>query len=225
MKNWVKDLFFPKFCVTCENVEGEWLCETCLAKIAAPKMFYCLQPAAGGVSYLDNAAAFFSYEENTVAKLIKLFKYNYLTDLAEIFAKIIKKEDFNFNWRGFTVVPVPLHPRRERERGFNQAEITARIFAEKLGLEINTGLRRGVYTTQQAKLTKEERQKNLKNAFVWDADNKRVPSRNSGTPLIAGEKVLLVDDVFTTGATMQECAKVLKNNGVKVVWGLALASG
>ena len=213
MKNWVKDLFFPKFCVTCENVEGEWLCETCLAKIAAPKMFYCLQPAAGGVSYLDNAAAFFSYEENTVAKLIKLFKYNYLTDLAEIFAKIIKKEDFNFNWRGFTVVPVPLHPRRERERGFNQAEIIARIFAEKIGLPLNKNLRRGVYTTQQAKLTKEERQKNLKNAFVWNS------------AITPPEKVLLVDDVFTTGATMQECAKVLKNNGVKVVWGLALASG
>ena len=225
MKNWVKDLFFPKFCVACENVEGEWLCEACLATIAAPRMFYCLQPAADGNSYLDNAEAFFSYEENTVAKLIKLFKYNYLTDLAEIFARIIKLEDFNFNWRGFTVVPVPLHPRRERERGFNQAEIIARIFAEKLDLPLNKNLRRGVYTTQQAKLTKEERQKNLKNAFVWDADNKRVPSRNSGTPLIAGEKVLLVDDVFTTGATMQECAKVLKNNGAKEVWGLALASG
>lgn len=211
--NWVKDIFFPKFCVNCNKEEGEWLCAACFAAITAPRPFSCLQPTGDGISYLDNATALFSYEENIVSKLIKLFKYNYITELAEIFAQIIKKGNFNFNWRGYTIIPVPLHPRRERERGFNQAEIIARIFAEKFGLEINTNLRRGVYTAQQAKLSKEARQKNLKDAFAFNAEK------------IAPEKVLLVDDVFTTGATTQECAKVLKNNGVKTVCGLALASG
>ncbi len=213
-KEWVKDMFFPKFCVACQNAEGEWLCEKCFQKIAAPQPFFCLDQTDETASDLNGATALFNYGENTISQLIKLLKYNYLTDIADIFAKFIKKEDFNFNWRGFTIIPVPLHPRRERERGFNQSEIIAKIFAEKLGLEINIGLRRGVYTAQQAKLSKEERQQNLKDAFSFVKEQKTIP-----------EKVLLVDDVFTTGATMRECAKVLKSNGVKIVCGLVLASG
>ncbi len=200
----VKDLLFPKFCAGCEK-EGDWLCENCL-------------PAANllqenkAVDHLDGITALFDYGENTPSKLIKMFKYNYLTEIGDIFKKIIDETKFNLVWPDFTIVPVPLHARRERERGFNQSNIIANLFAEKLWLPINKNLHRVVYTVQQAKLSGEERRKNLKDAFVWDA--KAIP-----------EKVLLVDDVYTTGATMQECAKVLKNNGVKVVWGLVLARG
>jgi len=201
----VKDLLFPKFCAGCEK-EGDWLCDQCL-----PVASFSREDRA--VPDLDGITALFDYGENAVSKLIKIFKYNYLLEVAGIFKKIVSDVKFNCAWPGFTIIPVPLHARRWRERGFNQAEILAGIFSEKLGLRIDTGLRRGIYTAQQAKLSKEERQKNLKNAFVWGDDK--------GPP----EKVLLVDDVFTTGATMQECAKVLKRNGVKVVWGLALARG
>lgn len=88
-KDWAKDIFFPKFCVACNQEEGEWLCEKCFSAIVTPQPFSCLQPTVDGVSYLDNAAALFSYEENTVSKLIKLFKYNYLLEIADIFKKII----------------------------------------------------------------------------------------------------------------------------------------
>ncbi len=200
----VKDLLFPKFCAGCGQ-EGSWLCADCLPEINTLK-------TEKAVANLDGITALFDYGENTASKLIKMFKYNYLLEIADIFEKIINATKFNYNWQDFVIMPVPLHARRERERGFNQAEILGKIFSEKFGLSINKNLQRAIYTTQQAKLSREERLLNLENAFIW-ADKAK----------IAPEKVLLVDDVFTTGATMQECAKVLKNNGTKVVWSLVLA--
>lgn len=202
----IKDLLFPKFCADCGQ-EGSWLCEKCLPKINTLKI-------EKAVANLDGITALFDYGENTTSKLIRTFKYNYVLEVADIFKKIINETKFDCDWQDFVVIPVPLHARRERERGFNQAEILAKIFSEKFGLVVNKNLQRGLYTTQQAKLSREQRLLNLKDAFVFNKDDKVTP-----------EKVLLVDDVFTTGVTMQECAKVLKNNGVKIVWGLVLARG
>jgi ComF family protein len=202
----IKDFLFPKFCAGCDR-EGSWLCEKCL-----PAVNFLQEDKV--VDHLDGITALFDYGENTVSKLIKMFKYNYLLEIADIFEKIIDDAKFNGTWQNFTIIPVPLHARRQRERGFNQAEILAKLFSKKFNLNINKNLHRIVYTAQQAKLSGEERRVNLKNAFVWDVGGSTTP-----------EKVLLVDDVFTTGATMQECAQVLKSNGVKVVWGLVLAKG
>jgi competence protein ComFC len=202
----VRDLLFPKSCVSCEK-EGIWLCENCLPSSG-------LSQEDRVAANLDGITALFNYGENTISKLIQMFKYNYLLEIAGIFEKIIYKTNFNNTWQDFVIIPVPLHARRERERGFNQAEILAKLFAKKFGLSINKNLHRIIYTAQQAKLSGEERRLNLENAFVWKGLAKGVP-----------EKVLLVDDVYTTGATMEECAKILKDNGVKVVWVLVLARG
>lgn len=201
--NKARDLLFPKFCAGCEK-EGDWLCEECL-----PAAIISQENKA--VSHLDGVTALFDYGENTPSRLIKMFKYNYLLEITSIFEKIIYSINFNNIWPDFIVVPVPLHARRERERGFNQAEIVAKIFSQKLDLKMNSNLSRVIYTMQQAKLSGEQRRENLKDAFVFNG--------------VVPEKVLLVDDVYTTGATMQECAKVLKNKGVKTVWGLVLARG
>lgn len=202
----VKDILFPKFCVGCE-LEGDWLCEKCFPAINIPK-------TDKAVANLDGVTALFDYGENPVSNLIKSFKYDYLLDTVEIFKKIITDVKFSDDWSNFVIIPVPLHSRRQRERGFNQSEFIAKLFAEKLKLPVNKNLSRVIYTMQQAKLFGEERRKNLKDAFVFNVSDGAVP-----------EEVLLVDDVFTTGATMQECAEVLKKNGAKVVWGLALARG
>jgi competence protein ComFC len=211
------DLLFPKFCASCGK-EGTYLCEKCLSVViadAAPA-----QKRITASDYLDGLTILFDYGENTVSKLIRLFKYNYIMEMADIFKKIIDKMEPSFfkvaaaGGQDFVIIAVPLHPRRERERGFNQSEIIAKLFADKLGLEIRFNLRRVVYTAQQARLSSEQRRVNLTNAFIFNENQKTTP-----------KKVLLVDDVFTTGATMRECAKVLKNSGVKIVCGLALASG
>lgn len=204
--NRVKDLFFPKFCANCEK-EGSWLCESCLPSVN-------LSQENRAVANLDGITALFNYGENTISRLIQMFKYNYLSEIAGIFEKIIYKTNFNNTWQDFVIIPVPLHPRRERERGFNQAEILAKLFAKKLGLPTENNLSRTIYSAPQVKLSGEERRRNLKDAFVFNVEDRAMP-----------EKVLLVDDVYTTGATMEECAKVLKGSGVKTVHGLVLARG
>lgn len=209
---WLKDLLFPKFCVGCET-EGVWLCRSCLELLVKTEK---LSPDKQNLvaPHLDGVTALFHYGDNVISKLIGMLKYDSLLELGSDFKKIIFASEFDLPAKDFILMPVPLHPRRERERGFNQAVILAEGFADKLNFKINSDLRRQTYTAQQAKLSAADRKVNLKDAFVFE--NNREP-----TP----EKVLLVDDVFTTGATMSECAKVLKDKGVKVVWGLAFAHG
>ncbi|HSR89614.1 MAG TPA: phosphoribosyltransferase family protein [Candidatus Udaeobacter sp.] len=209
----IKDIFFPRFCVSCGQ-EGNWFCNSCF--LINKNLFQknSLTVQALDPACLDGITALFAYGENDISKLIKLLKYNFLLEITDVFTKIFNNIYLNNAWQDFVIIPVPLHLRRERERGFNQAEIIANLFAKKLGLNINKNLRRSIYTAQQARLTGQQRQVNLKGAFSWSSNIKNIP-----------EKVLLVDDVFTTGATMQECAKVLKSNGAKIVWGLALARG
>lgn len=232
--NFVKDLIFPVFCVECGG-EGEWWCGDCLKKVKIAELYFCpvcvretkmgeVCPKCKAVSKLDGITALFSYKErNPIAALIQNFKYKYARDLEVLWRRIIssychsqvdffRKEFFGGVFGNFTVVPVPLHSRRERERGFNQSQVLAKIIAGNLTLKLDdANLRRIRYTIQQAKLSGEERRRNLENVFAWTGSDK------------APTEVLLVDDVFTTGTTMQACAKVLKSNGTRYVWGWALA--
>lgn len=119
------------------------------------------------------------------------------------------------------IIPVPLHPRRLRWRGFNQAEILARHLSENiapgLALPFETDLlERKKYTDPQMKIKNSgERKRNIKNAFALT---------NSFDPqIIKNKRVLLVDDIATTGATLFECSKVLKNAGAKEVFGIVIA--
>ncbi|MFA5062302.1 MAG: ComF family protein [Patescibacteria group bacterium] len=203
----VKDLFFPIFCAKCGR-EGEWLCENCLGKIETAKVNFDSVDLAG--TDLDGLFYLFYYnDQDFIAKLIRGFKYGYAREMAEIWKSFILKCDLV---SGFTIVPVPLHPRRQRERGFNQSQILAELLAEVFDLPIeNKGLVRVRNTVQQAKLSGEQRKNNVKDAFAWKSAD--APPQN----------VLLVDDVYTTGATMAQCAKVLKQNGANKVRGFVLA--
>jgi len=112
------------------------------------------------------------------------------------------------------IIPVPLHPRRERSRGFNQAEALGRVVADKLLLKLESGfLIRKLYKAPQAKLGEEERKRNIQGSFGWKGEN------------LKGRSVVLIDDVVTTGSTLNECARVLKENGAGEVWGLVVAKG
>ena len=104
------------------------------------------------------------------------------------------------------LVPVPLHRRRERERGFNQAEASCRVVGKSTGLPVWRALRRARPTPPQARLTREERRRNLRGAFV------PAPRRP-----VTGAHLLLLDDVYTTGSTVHECARVLRQAGAASV--------
>jgi len=123
------------------------------------------------------------------------------------------------------LIPIPLHPRRLRERGFNQAEILAREISKYFNWDVLTDvLTRKRYTTAQVNLKAHERAKNLKNAF--DEEIKKYRNReikDDDASIIKNRTVILIDDVLTTGATLNEAGKVLKDLGVNEVWGVCLA--
>ena len=223
VSDFLKESIFPIYCLGC-NKEGEWACESCFKKIPLNGVFccpVCHQNNGTGnacrncqsASSLDRTIAIAPYEESgLLGKIIENFKYNYVEELENLISKIIK----NFlvaksTFRAEAVVPVPLHQRRLAERGFNQAGIIAEIAAKELNLPLNLILKRSHHTKQQAKLNRESRKINVVGAF-------KAGKKLAGT-------VLLVDDVFTTGSTMQECARVLKEQGVKKVIGFSLARG
>jgi ComF family protein len=115
---------------------------------------------------------------------------------------------------GLLIVPVPLHRAREKERGFNQSELLARHLTSALGLEPPvTALTRRAQAVSQTSLSRTERLKNIRDNFAV-----------TGGKMVRGRTVLLIDDVLTTGATMSECARVLKQAGAKKVMGFTLAS-
>lgn len=230
----VKDIIYPVFCVECGK-EGEWWCARCRKKgkiegvFACPlcgqrteKGEACFECVAG--SPLDGVTAFFYYAEDKPAgKLIRLHKYHGASEIGAVWKDVLSGASPKVlgACRGLpvTVLPVPLYPVRERERGYNQSESIALAVADILNRDgteavMDVGhLLRLRATHQQAKVKEENRQENIAGAFGWRSGTK-VP-----------ERVVLVDDVFTSGATMQECARTLKQNGAKWVWGVAVARG
>lgn len=231
----IQEIIFPIFCVDCGK-EKIWWCDSCQEKKPATNVSLCpvchLSSLRGEVcarcrpsSFLNGAMALYSYENSAVAKLIKNFKYNFIEEIQVVWQEVLNKNFIIKQWVNWSLdeevifVPVPLHPRRYRERGFNQAAYLAKawqkIFFAQGGKSSydNNLLIRAIYTNPQARLSGEKRKNSLKNAFALKNQT------------IVPHRVILIDDVFTTGATMQECARVLKDGGVKEVWGWAIARG
>jgi ComF family protein len=167
-----------------------------------------------GLRGFDHAASFGNYE-GSLRSLIHLFKYSGMKPLVRPLAAYLERAlpiDEAFD----AVVPVPLYWRKQWERGFNQAELLARHLAKHRGVPVLNALRRKRATATQAGLASAGRRRNVAGAFVVRA-SPRV-SRN-----LAGKKILLIDDVMTTGATASACASALKRGGARTVSLLTLA--
>ena len=160
-------------------------------------------------------AAAGNYDDATLKALIHALKYNGLRQAAYPLAHfmILYSQKINFDFKNYLAIPVPLSNKRLRERGFNQAEIIARIFAEHHKLELRNDLLKKIsHTKPQAGLNRSERETNLRNCF-------RVPAASG----IEGRNILLIDDVCTTGSTLSEAARVLKEAGAKKIIALVAA--
>jgi len=230
------DLLYPRHCYHCgKPLDGQAsliLCRTCFQELAslrirAPLCARCGLPLAGDVRSettclmcqqrpprFDLARAFFPYG-SPIAPIIRTFKFHNEFFLGPMVAERVVK----LGWMPpeiqdvDAIVPVPLHPRRRRERGYDQALLLAAAFARSVNLPlIADALKRTRYTSQQARLTVSRRRENVRGAFAANA------KRN-----LCGLRLLLVDDVMTTGATAGECAKVLKKAGAAKVSVLTLA--
>ena len=113
------------------------------------------------------------------------------------------------------IAPVPMHLRKMRRRGFNQSLLMAVALSKKTGIPIVKNLlRKNKHTKNQISLVGKERKKNLKNAFIFNFDHK---------DLVINKNILIIDDVFTTGTTINECAKILKDQKAKKVFALTIA--
>lgn len=226
-------IFFPSFCRLCQRLldkpQERVVCQQCYDSIRRPAAAYCWRCgrffAAEGEPYLclqcQRQAPPFSLHrsctryEGKMRELILLYKYAKLKvvgrRLANLALDFIREEEF---WAGLeVVVPVPLHPQKQRERGFNQSLEIARVVGRARGLEVeNKALIKIRNNPPQASLEAEERRANVKGAYQVKRKEK-----------IKDKVVLLVDDVFTTGSTIEECSRVLKQAGAKEVRALTLA--
>jgi len=224
-----KEYIFPVFCLSCD-AEGRWVCDSCFSTITITPQLFCPVCHASSVagnacvscaptSYIVNHIATVRYEDvGLIGKSIHIFKYQYAEEVMEVIDRIITI--FVSEYRTFFhdidfLIPIPLHKKRFAERGFNQATSIARVLSRELGIALrDTAVVRTRDTPHQARLDKEGRLQNVKEAFgVPDSEG------------IAQKRVLLVDDVLTTGATMQECAKVLLDHGASQVSAFTLARG
>jgi len=230
MKRKVFDILFPAICLNCQR-EGTWICQDCLSSIEVLEYRYCPfckervfeegTCKKHGKKNLNGLFFAASYKNSLVKKLIKKFKYPpFLKELALSLSSLIithfilsgNKIIFN-NQEVSLFIPVPLFSSKKRWRGFNQSEEITKELSKflKIPYQVNN-LIKIKKTQSQIELSKEERERNIKNSFEIK------------NPLeIQGKRIFLVDDIFTSGATMEECARVLKKAGIKEVWGIAVA--
>lgn len=214
-KKFLLNLLFPIKCLCCGE-EGNWLCSDCFSKLQAlpsPEVSLKRSP-------LNRIIVPYDYQNDLIRRLISVYKYNFVPEIGPILARLVipklKIILQNREKKNFILIPIPLHSRRLRFRGFNQAEILARSIAQKLDLKMKNdtlGRRRAVLP--QVQLSEKERQQNIRKAFSTKKDLS-----------LENKIIILVDDVWTTGATLKEAARTLRaKNKPREIWGLVVAKG
>lgn len=214
------DLFYPQRCVGCDRRASDVLCRRCfdaLPTIGRPVCARCGMPTAfetfacaecKNVDFgFEGARAALRYE-GVGKEVVHSLKYGAYTTVVERLAAPLMAGVVDRERRYDAVVPVPLHRSRLRRRGFNQAELLARGVARRLGAPVSAKLETVRRTRDQVELSAGERRANVEGAYSARA-------RVRGT-------ILLVDDVFTTGATMSSCAETLLRAGAEEVYALSL---
>jgi ComF family protein len=233
--NWCIDLVFPYRCVSCTKyLDQEYLCRQCFNALPIKKQLECVgchRPTPMGKTctfcrdryVLDRLFVVSDFKNHTVASLIRLFKYRFLEKLADPLSRLsfkyldhlAKRDHFSMVQGNPLLVPVPLFKTREYWRGFNQAELLARSIARHYRLDVSTELIRIAHGTPQAELKdRPERLSNVRGLYAC-----------ANPETFKGRSIVLVDDVCTTGATLNECARILKDAGAVHVSGLAMARG
>lgn len=238
IKKFILDVIFPIRCLSCGKYE-KWICPDCAQqiklvenqvcpvckKIFTPNGKLCFSCRA--TNSLDGilVASFYREKKNKtlLAELIHYYKYRFIQEIGIDLGKILEKSILNSSLTlPDLILPVPLHQKRLRFRGFNQALIMANYLGKNLtpGLEIKVCenlIIRNRNTPPQMKIkNRHQRKTNVQNAFMID---KQVLQKNP----LKDKIVFLIDDVATTGSTLFECAKILKKNKVKKVYGVVLA--
>jgi len=234
LKKIILDTLFPISCLGCGK-NGFWLCGECLQKIpfrreqicpacekeVTPSGLLCGSCRCQRKFQLDALVSAVSYENEIIKKMVHNFKYRFVSPLSVPLAKIlIKTLLLQDSPLPQMIVPVPLHPRRLRWRGFNQALLLAENIAQNLTppskIPVLDILERKKFNKPQMEVKNyQQRLENARNIFTFQPDVEQ--------NIIEGKIVYLIDDIATTGATLEECAKVLKGAGAKKVFACVIA--
>ncbi len=192
----------------------EPFCMKCGKALESRDAEYCMDCRKKGHAY-DRGRALFRYDDR-LRDSIAAFKYGgrreykdfYAREMAGAFAVQVAR------WKPEVLVPIPLHPRRKRKRGYNQAELLAKALGERWGLPVNSNiLIRRENTRPQKQLDRRQRAENMKTAFKICENG------------VKFKTILLIDDIYTTGSTMDAAAKALKEKGAKKVYFLCIGIG
>lgn len=236
IKNTVYDGIFPPRCPGCDEILFDknsairpCICDKCNAKIKYISEPMCLRcgkqledPEAEFCHDCNNKDFFynrgiaaFSYSEIMKHSMYQ-FKYNNRREYAKFYAMALERQfaDIIRSWQPQVLIPVPLHKSRLRKRGYNQAEVLAKAIGEQMDIPVDGGiLIRVKKTIPQKMLGQKERLMNVEKAFQTASNS------------IKYKKVILVDDIYTTGTTINECARILKENGADTVFFVAACIG
>lgn len=230
-KEFLISVFFPRHCPICDGaiLYGEKICDSCAKKLPYIKEPACKkcgkqlenerQEYCGdcnrNVHYFVQGKAVFSYRGEMKLSMYR-FKYSNKREYADFFAEEAAKQYGAWMaWRGVEViVPVPMHAAKRRRRGYNQAEVFAKALGRETAIPVGRNLVKRIKNTiPQKALNDKQRKDNLKGAF------------QVRTNIVKYSKILLVDDIYTTGATVDAIAEVLKKAGVKEVYFLSICVG
>jgi len=209
MEKWLQ-LCFPKACGVCGKVGEGYICKKCLGNLA-PKFHVRTFSKSHPFSKHFYVFAY----QNQIRTLLLSYKFREKSYLFLTFSEIlIKNEKIYRNLKNYDIiVAVPISKKRKKERGYNQSALIASRLAKTMGIPYGKHvLVKKKHTLPQSALGKEERAKNVKNAY-----------KIANAETIYNKKVLLVDDIFTTGNTVAECSKMLKIAGAKTVNVLTIA--
>jgi len=215
------DLIYPPHCVACD-APGSWFCAECeaaIARIPESICHHCGRPYSGEAlcvacrgdeSSLDAMRAFALHEE-PISHAVHALKYDGLRVLAPQLGAYLAEAYVHYGLRAQVIIPVPLHHSRQRQRGYNQAYLLARELSRLVEVDVDRRLlKRTRKTRSQVGLSGGERWDNMTAAFRCAGDD------------LGGMRVLLIDDVMTTGATLESCAKALREAGAGHVQALTL---
>lgn len=219
LKDSLLDFIFPKFCIICsEQISKEsnlsFLCSDCYYNLpVAPESNVILDRLLGSFSSDDigisNAISLFSLKDNKFLEVMHSMKYEGFYSIGyelgkELGQKIKAKGRTQYD----SIIPVPIHSAKERERGYNQSKYISKGVSEILGIESNEKLIiRSKYTKSQTLLSSKERKSNIKNVYKIVGDSSLIKNRN----------FIIIDDVFTTGSTINHLAMELLESGARIV--------
>ncbi|MBU4369508.1 hypothetical protein KKG58_01960 [Patescibacteria group bacterium] len=212
LKDLILNTLFPVECLGCRQHE-EIICQKCLDKIIV------LNKWETNLYSLERIVTIFDYQQPLIKKAIKSFKYspynlNILKSLSPIFIKCLKQSPLILKFltkNRFILVPIPLSKQKLAKRGFNQAEVIAQELAAAFNWPFKKSLKKIKNTPSQTNLSREQRKLNVQSVFKIQGE--------------IAPNIILIDDILTTGATLEQAAKALYYAGAKKIWGIVLVKG